>query len=101
MLIVALYWYCLQGKLNDGHLISLCIHVPILFAGNKWIYYGYIKLADQHLVAMISSVDPAMKCCGNVGYTNVKIVSAPVMFNMTSLITQTLPNYRLYNITHL
>ena len=60
-----------------------------------------IKLADQHLVAMISSVDPDVKCCEIVGSINVETVSSPVMFRMTSLITQTLPNYKLYNIANL
>lgn len=60
-----------------------------------------LKLADQHLVAMISSIDPSVKCCEIIGSINVETVSAPVMFRMTSLITQTLPNYELCNIANL
>ena len=60
-----------------------------------------LKLADQHLVAMISSIDPSVKCCEIIESINVETVSAPVMFRMTSLITQTLPNYELCNIANL
>ena len=60
-----------------------------------------IKLADQHLVATVSSVDPDMKCCEIIGSINVLIVSTPVMYRVTSLIMQKLPNSNLYNIVNL
>ena len=43
-----------------------------------------IKLADQHLVAMISSVDPDVKCCEIVGSINVETVSPTQALSRTN-----------------